>query len=128
VGVRVRGPISQTIVEIEIGIGIGIEEIEDIRGSGSIPDPFATLPPQHRNNTVAHPGFSCPNPIPRTFDTETDSAPEPASPLAFGDDLGEDKSCHRGHREHRGASSFPSESKAAEVGAFSSMAKERISL
>ncbi|MGI6303036.1 MAG: hypothetical protein ACOX52_18540 [Verrucomicrobiota bacterium] len=54
VGVRVRGPISQTIVEIEIEIEIGIgveeieeiEDIEDIRGSGSIPDPFATSAPQ----------------------------------------------------------------------------------
>ncbi|MGI6303326.1 MAG: hypothetical protein ACOX52_20020 [Verrucomicrobiota bacterium] len=44
---------------------------------------------RHRNNTVARPGFSCPNPIPRQFDTETDTAPDPdlASPLTFSDDL-----------------------------------------
>ncbi|MGI6303929.1 MAG: hypothetical protein ACOX52_23210 [Verrucomicrobiota bacterium] len=43
---------------------------------------------QHRNNTVAVPGFICPNPITRPFDTETDSdpAPELASPLPFSDD------------------------------------------
>ncbi|MDD8045385.1 MAG: hypothetical protein PHF14_02865 [Verrucomicrobiota bacterium] len=35
---------------------------------------------QHRNNTVAAPGFSCPNPIKRPFDTETDSDPDPGSP------------------------------------------------
>ncbi|MDD8045780.1 MAG: hypothetical protein PHF14_04875 [Verrucomicrobiota bacterium] len=37
---------------------------------------------QHRNNTVAVPGFSCPNPIPPPFDIETDSDPDPdlASP------------------------------------------------
>ncbi|MGI6303757.1 MAG: hypothetical protein ACOX52_22255 [Verrucomicrobiota bacterium] len=37
---------------------------------------------QNRNNTVAVPGFSRPNPIPRSFDTETDSDPDPelASP------------------------------------------------
>ena len=32
---------------------------------------------QHRNNTVGVTGFSCPNPIPRPFDTETDSDPAP---------------------------------------------------
>ncbi|MDD8046323.1 MAG: hypothetical protein PHF14_07665 [Verrucomicrobiota bacterium] len=46
---------------------------------------------QHRNNTVALPGFSCPNPITRPFDTdtETDSDPDPdlASPLTFSEDL-----------------------------------------
>ena len=31
----------------------------------------------HRNNTVAVPGFSYPNPIMRPFDTETDSDPDP---------------------------------------------------
>ena len=35
---------------------------------------------QQRNNTVAVPGVSCPNPIPRPFDTETDSDPDLASP------------------------------------------------
>ncbi|MGI6304109.1 MAG: hypothetical protein ACOX52_24135 [Verrucomicrobiota bacterium] len=44
---------------------------------------------QHRNNTVAVPGFSCPLPITRPFDTDTDSDPDPdlASPLAFPDSL-----------------------------------------
>ncbi|MGI6302888.1 MAG: hypothetical protein ACOX52_17780 [Verrucomicrobiota bacterium] len=32
---------------------------------------------RHRNNTVTIPGFSCPNPITRPFDTETDSDPGP---------------------------------------------------
>ncbi|MGI6301882.1 MAG: hypothetical protein ACOX52_12625 [Verrucomicrobiota bacterium] len=36
---------------------------------------------QHRNNTVALPGFSGPNPIPRPFDTETDSDPDPDYPF-----------------------------------------------
>jgi hypothetical protein len=44
---------------------------------------------QNRNNTVAAPGFSCPNPMPHPFDTETGSDPDPdlASPLTFSDDL-----------------------------------------
>ena len=44
---------------------------------------------QHCNSTVAAPGVSCLNPIPRLFDTETDSDPDPdlASPLTFSDDL-----------------------------------------
>ncbi|MDD8047321.1 MAG: hypothetical protein PHF14_12730 [Verrucomicrobiota bacterium] len=44
---------------------------------------------QHRNNTVAAPGFASPNPIPRSFDTEADSDPDPdlASPWTFSDDL-----------------------------------------
>ncbi|MDD8045278.1 MAG: hypothetical protein PHF14_02315 [Verrucomicrobiota bacterium] len=43
----------------------------------------------HRNNTVAIPGFSCPNPIPHSFDSETDSDPDPdlASPLTLSDGL-----------------------------------------
>ncbi|MDD8047602.1 MAG: hypothetical protein PHF14_14155 [Verrucomicrobiota bacterium] len=40
---------------------------------------------QHRNNTVALPGFSCPNPITTPFDTETDSDPDLASPWTFSD-------------------------------------------
>ncbi|MDD8045014.1 MAG: hypothetical protein PHF14_00970 [Verrucomicrobiota bacterium] len=45
---------------------------------------------QHRNNTVAVPGFSYPLPITRPFDTDTDSDPDPdlASPLAFSDSRG----------------------------------------
>ncbi|MGI6300791.1 MAG: hypothetical protein ACOX52_07015 [Verrucomicrobiota bacterium] len=44
---------------------------------------FAAELCRHRNNTVAIPGFSCPNPITRPFDTETDSDPDPdlASPF-----------------------------------------------
>ena len=44
---------------------------------------------QHRNNTVAVPGFSCPNLLTHPFDTETDSDPDPdlASPLTFSDAL-----------------------------------------
>ncbi|MGI6303794.1 MAG: hypothetical protein ACOX52_22490 [Verrucomicrobiota bacterium] len=44
---------------------------------------------QHRNNTVAVPGFSCPNLLTHPFDTETDSDPDPdlASPLNFSDTL-----------------------------------------
>ena len=50
---------------------------------------FAAELCRHRNNTVAIPGFSCPNPIPRSFDTDTDSDPDPdlASPLTFSDVL-----------------------------------------
>jgi len=50
---------------------------------------FAAELCQHRNNTVAVPGFSCPNPITRPFDTKTDSDPDPdlASPLPFSDTL-----------------------------------------
>ncbi|MDI9385612.1 MAG: hypothetical protein QM518_15060 [Verrucomicrobiota bacterium] len=68
--------------------------------SESVPVLYATLPYeyrsnltaefcQHPNNTVALPGFFCPNPIPCPFDTETDSDPDPdlASPLAFSDGL-----------------------------------------
>ncbi|MGI6299627.1 MAG: hypothetical protein ACOX52_00995 [Verrucomicrobiota bacterium] len=36
---------------------------------------------QHRNNTVVVPGFSCPNPIPRPFDSDPD--PDLASPRTF---------------------------------------------
>ena len=50
---------------------------------------FAAELCQYRNNTDLLAGFSCPNPIPRSFDTETDSDPDPdlASPLTFSDDL-----------------------------------------
>ena len=44
---------------------------------------------QHRNNTLALPGFAPPNRILRPFDTETDSDPDPdfASPSTFSDDF-----------------------------------------
>ncbi|MDD8045164.1 MAG: hypothetical protein PHF14_01730 [Verrucomicrobiota bacterium] len=50
---------------------------------------FAAELCQHRNRMVAAPGSACPNPIPRLFDTETDSDPDAdlASPWAFSDDL-----------------------------------------
>ncbi|MGI6303069.1 MAG: hypothetical protein ACOX52_18705 [Verrucomicrobiota bacterium] len=50
---------------------------------------FAAELCQYRNNTDLLAGFSCPNPIPRTFDTETDSDPDPdlASPWTFSDAL-----------------------------------------
>ena len=52
------------------------------------PPNFAAEFFQHRIMTVALPGFSCPNPIPRSFDTETDSDPDPelALPLTFSDE------------------------------------------
>ena len=57
--------------EIEIEIEIGIEI-----------DPFSLRRQaiKHRNYTVALPGFSCPNPSPRPFNTEADSQPKLASP------------------------------------------------
>jgi hypothetical protein len=125
-------PIRQIEIEIEIEIEIGI---------GIAPRPLwhpalmdrsnlAAELCQHRSNTVARPGSSCPNPIPHQFDTDTDTDPDPdlASPLNFGDSLWREKSCHRGHREHRGANPVLSESNAAEVRAASSMVKERNSL
>ncbi|MGI6302523.1 MAG: hypothetical protein ACOX52_15910 [Verrucomicrobiota bacterium] len=50
---------------------------------------FAAELCQYRNNTDLLAGFSCPNPIPRIFDTETDSDPDPdrASPLTFSDSV-----------------------------------------
>ncbi|MGI6303032.1 MAG: hypothetical protein ACOX52_18515 [Verrucomicrobiota bacterium] len=42
---------------------------------------------QHRNRTVALPGFSCPNPNPRPYHTEADSEPDLASPSTFSDSL-----------------------------------------
>ncbi|MGI6300607.1 MAG: hypothetical protein ACOX52_06080 [Verrucomicrobiota bacterium] len=47
---------------------------------------FAVELCHHRNNTVAVPGFSCSNPITRSFDTETDSDPDLASLWTFSDD------------------------------------------
>ncbi|MGI6300062.1 MAG: hypothetical protein ACOX52_03235 [Verrucomicrobiota bacterium] len=43
----------------------------------------------HRNNSVAVPGFSCPNPFPRPFDTDSDTDTDPdlelASALTFSE-------------------------------------------
>jgi len=67
-------PISP-ISPIETGIGIGIEiEIE------IDPRSVRRQAIKHRNYTVALPGFSCPNPSPRPFNTEADSQPKLASP------------------------------------------------
>ncbi|MGI6304190.1 MAG: hypothetical protein ACOX52_24545 [Verrucomicrobiota bacterium] len=48
-----------------------------------------TWPSQCRNNRVAAPGFSCPTSVPRPFDTESDSAPDPEldSPSTFSDSV-----------------------------------------
>ncbi|MGI6302405.1 MAG: hypothetical protein ACOX52_15320 [Verrucomicrobiota bacterium] len=102
--------------------------------SGSIPVLVGTRPSercsnlaaefcQHRNNTVAQSDFSFPNPIPRPFDTETDSHPDPdlALPWTFSGDLWSEDSGHRGHRD---ASHFPSGNKRT----VPPMAKGRISL
>ncbi|MGI6300184.1 MAG: hypothetical protein ACOX52_03870 [Verrucomicrobiota bacterium] len=52
---------------------------------------------QHRNNTVAVPGFSCLNPSTSPFDTETDSDPDPdfTLPLTFSDGLYAGRKGHR---------------------------------
>ena len=70
-------PISPILVEIEIEIGIGIPALV---GIWSLSTAQTSLPSWVGTATV--PGFSCPNPISRPFDTETDSAPDPdlASP------------------------------------------------
>ena len=62
--------------------------------SESIPVLVGTRPSQHRSNftakfaqhhhnTVARPGFSCPNPIPPPFDSDTAPDPELVSPSIF---------------------------------------------
>jgi hypothetical protein len=80
-------PISKIIVEIEIGVGV--DSCSDWHLALMDRSNFAAELCQHRNNTVATPGFSCLNPITRPFDTETDSDPDPelALPLSFSDDL-----------------------------------------
>ncbi|MGI6300186.1 MAG: hypothetical protein ACOX52_03880 [Verrucomicrobiota bacterium] len=79
--------------------------------SGSIPVLFGTCRSnfiaewcQHRNNTVAVPGFSCLNPSTSPFDTETDSDPDPdfTLPLTFPDGL------YAGRKPHRALSGRPS--------------------
>jgi len=85
--IRPIRPIRPIIVEIEIGIGI-----DPCPGwhLGLMPPPNLTAElRQQRNNTVAVPGFSCPNPIMHPFDTDsdTDPDPDPASPWTYSDDL-----------------------------------------
>jgi len=121
-------PISPIIVEIEIEIEIEIDPCPVRHLALMARSNIAAELCQHRNNTAALPDFSSPSPIPRSFDTETAIEPALASPLNFRDSLWREKSCHRGHREHRGANPVLSESNAAEVRAASSMVKERNSL
>jgi hypothetical protein len=79
-------PISQILVAI--GIEIEIDPCPVWHPALMDRSNFTAELCQHRNNTVAVPGFICPNPISRPFDTETDSDsdPELASPLPFSDD------------------------------------------
>ncbi|MGI6303072.1 MAG: hypothetical protein ACOX52_18720 [Verrucomicrobiota bacterium] len=57
----------------------------------------------HRNNTVAVPGFLCPNPITRPFDTDTDSDPDPdlASPWTVSDGHYLDGNSHSSEKSTR---------------------------
>ncbi|MGI6301018.1 MAG: hypothetical protein ACOX52_08180 [Verrucomicrobiota bacterium] len=77
------------ISPISVGIGIGIDSCSGWHLALMDRSNFTAELCQHRNNTVAVPGFSCPNPLTRPFGTETDSDPDPdlASPLTFSDDL-----------------------------------------
>jgi hypothetical protein len=80
--IRPIRPIRPIIVEIETGIGI-----DPCPGwhLGLIPPNCPAELRQHRNNTVAVPGFSCPNPF--DTDSDTDPDPDPASPVTYSDDL-----------------------------------------
>ncbi|HCF95606.1 MAG TPA: hypothetical protein DEW46_11125, partial [Verrucomicrobia bacterium] len=62
-----------------IEIGIGIVPCSVWRLPSEHPSNIASELGQHRNSTIALPGFLCPNPITRPFDTD----PERASPSAF---------------------------------------------
>ncbi len=59
------------------GVGIGSDSCSGWHLALMDLSNFAAEWCQHRNNTVAVPGFSCPNPITRPFDTETDSDRDP---------------------------------------------------
>ena len=89
VGSRQWLPINQIIaaIEIEIGIEIGIDPCPKWHRALMDRSNFTAELCQHRNQTVSLPGFACPNPITRPFDTDTDSDFDLASPLAFSDDL-----------------------------------------
>jgi hypothetical protein len=80
VRVRAFAP-SQIIVEIEIEIEIGIG-IDPCPGWHLASWTAQTSLPIGGTTATAVPVFSCPNPITRPFDTETDSDPDPdlASP------------------------------------------------
>ncbi|MDD8046252.1 MAG: hypothetical protein PHF14_07310 [Verrucomicrobiota bacterium] len=78
-------PIRPNIVGI--GIRIGIDSRPGWHLAHLYRSNLAAKLCRHRNNTVAIPGFSCPNPITRPFDTEADSESDLASPLPFSDDL-----------------------------------------
>jgi hypothetical protein len=81
---QARDPIRpiRPIRPIEIGIGIGIDPRSGWLLALMYRSNFATEWCRHRNNTVAVPGVSWPNPITRPFDTDTDTDPDPdlASP------------------------------------------------
>ncbi|MGI6299511.1 MAG: hypothetical protein ACOX52_00400 [Verrucomicrobiota bacterium] len=78
-------PICQIIVGIEIEIEI--DPCPPWHPAFTERSNFTVELCQHRINTVAVPGFSCPNPITRPFDTDPDSDPDPelASPWTFSD-------------------------------------------
>ncbi len=82
-------PISQLIIEIELGIEIGIDPCPGWRLALMVRSNIAPELCPHPNNSAALPGFSSPNPITRSFDTEADSEPDPdlASPLTFSDNV-----------------------------------------
>ncbi len=75
-------------IGVGVGVGIGIDPCSGWHLVLMDRSYFASELCQHRNNTVAVPGFPCLNPIPRPFDTETDSDPDPdlASPWTFSDE------------------------------------------
>ena len=74
-------PIRQIEIEIEIEIGIDPRPVWHLALMDR--SNFAAELCQHRNNTVAVPGFSCPNPIPPPFDSDTAPDPELVSPSIF---------------------------------------------
>ena len=59
--------------KIGVGVGIGIAPRPVWHLAFLDRSNFAAKWCQHRNNTVAVPGFSCTNPITRRCDTETDT-------------------------------------------------------
>ncbi|MDI9382899.1 MAG: hypothetical protein QM518_01245 [Verrucomicrobiota bacterium] len=74
---------------IIVGIEVGIDPCPGWHLALILRSNFTAELCQYRNNTDLLPGSAWPNPITRTFDTETDSDPDPdlASPWTFSDDL-----------------------------------------